>query len=461
MNIRLWPRNMTGRIMVVTALGVLLVQGINTAMRYQMLKGRAVVEASSLIVAVAANRLDFGTVEPTDRLGGQPSVRTIRSDGPLNPPGFRSPEELAQRLAMHLQSVYPEIQSVRLSAGPASALPEALKPRPKVYRTAPAREWYPNSNRGEVALLSVRLTSGNWLHSTARVRTRNVLPPLALIIETLMIYIGVLIPLLLVIRQISKPLNRLNARLAATGLAGNESPLDPAGPEDVRSLIESFNAAEQRVNMMLTEKDVMLGAIGHDLKTPLASLRVRIESVDDEGERNAMAATIDEMVQILDDILILARLGRSAEVPVLTDIGALVEMVAGELDGEGAALIMATGDDKCRAVVRPVLLRRALRNLLGNALKYGGSADIAMRCDGNAVTITIDDRGPGIDAAEVDAMFEPFARAETSRNRASGGTGLGLTIARAIARAHGGEVTLQNRDAGGLRATLTISQKPG
>jgi signal transduction histidine kinase len=459
--LRFWPRNMTGRIMLVTALGVLLVQGINTAMRYQMLKGRAVVEASSLIVAVAANRLDFGTVEPTDRLGGQPSVRMIRSDGPLNPPGFRSPEELAQRLAMHLQSVYPEIQSVRLSAGPASALPEALKPRPKVYRTAPAREWHPNSNRGEVVLLSVRLTNGNWLHSTARVRTRNVLPPLALIIETLMIYIGVLIPLLLVIRQISKPLNRLNARLAATGLAGNEAPLDPAGPEDVRSLIESFNAAAQRVNMMLTEKDVMLGAIGHDLKTPLASLRVRIESIDDEGERNAMAATIDEMVQILDDILILARLGRSAEVPVLTDIGALVEMVAGELDGEGAALIMATGDDKCRAVVRPVLLRRALRNLLGNALKYGGSADIAMRCDGNAVTITIDDRGPGIDAAEVDAMFEPFARAETSRNRASGGTGLGLTIARAIARAHGGEVTLQNRDAGGLRATLTISQKPG
>lgn len=461
MKLRFWPRNMTGRIMLVTALGVLLVQGINTAMRYQMLKGRAVVEASSLIVAVAANRLDFGTVEPTDRLGGRPSVRTIRSDGPLNPPGFRSPEELAQRLAMHLQSVYPEIQSVRLSVGPASALPEALKPRPKVYRTAPAREWYPNSGRGEVALLSVRLTNGNWLHSTARVRTRNVLPPLALIIETLMIYIGVLIPLLLVIRQISKPLNRLNARLAATGLAGNEAPLDPAGPEDVRSLIESFNAAEERVNTMLTEKDVMLGAIGHDLKTPLASLRVRIESVDDEGERNAMAATIDEMVQILDDILILARLGRSAEVPVLTDIGALVEMVAGELDGEGAALIMAAADDKCRAVVRPVLLRRALRNLLGNALKYGGSADIAMRCDGNAVTITIDDRGPGIDAAEVDAMFEPFARAETSRNRASGGTGLGLTIARGIARAHGGEVTLQNRDAGGLRATLTISQKPG
>jgi signal transduction histidine kinase len=206
---------------------------------------------------------------------------------------------------------------------------------------------------------------------------------------------------------------------------------------------------------------VMLGAIGHDLKTPLASLRVRIESVDDESERNAMAASIDEMVHILDDILILARLGRSAELPVLTDIGALVEMVAGELDAEGTALTVAAREDKCRAVVRPVLLRRALRNLLGNALKYGSRADVAMACDGNEVIITIDDRGPGIDAAEVDAMFEPFARADTSRNRASGGSGLGLTIARAIARAHGGDVSLQNRETGGLRAMLTISQKQG
>jgi signal transduction histidine kinase len=216
------------------------------------------------------------------------------------------------------------------------------------------------SARGEAALLSVRLTNGDWLHSTARVRTRNVLPPLALIVETLMIYIGVLIPLLLVIRQISKPLRQLNGRLAASGLAGDAPPLEPRGPDDVRGLIDSFNTAEQRVNAMLTEKDVMLGAIGHDLKTPLASLRVRIESVDDEKERDAMAASIDEMVHILDDILILARLGRSAEAPVLTDIGALVEMVAGEVDANGA-LTIADTNNKCRAVVRPVLLRVEIR----------------------------------------------------------------------------------------------------
>ena len=460
MSIRLWPRNMTGRIMLVTALGVLLVQGINTTIRYQMLKGRAVVEAASLMVAVASNRLDFGSVEPVNRLGGRPSVRTIRSQGPLNTPGFHSTEELAERLAMHLQSVYPEIQSVRLSVGPAAALPDALKPRPHIYRSTPEHKWRANSSRGEVALLSVKLADGNWLHSAARVRTRNILPPLALLIETVLIYIGVMIPLLLVIRQISKPLRQLNQRLEHAGLASGAPPLEPQGPNDIRSLIDSFNAAEQRVSAMLTEKDVMLGAIGHDLKTPLASLRVRIESVEDEDERAKMAATVDEMVHILDDILILARLGKSAEALVLTDVSALVEMVANELDGEDRLMVVES-IEKCRATVRPVLLRRALRNLMGNALQYGGKAQIMTVCDGSQLSITIDDQGPGLAPEQLTDLFEPFARAESSRNRASGGSGLGLTIARAIARAHGGDVVLENRSEGGLRAILRIGQKPG
>jgi signal transduction histidine kinase len=204
----------------------------------------------------------------------------------------------------------------------------------------------------------------------------------------------------------------------------------------------------------------MLGAIGHDLKTPLASLRVRIESVEDEDERTKMAATVDEMVHILDDILILARLGKSSEALVLTDVNALVEMVADELDGDDR-LTVVESVEKCRAAVRPILLRRALRNLMGNALQYGGEAQIVTMCDGSQLSITIEDQGPGLTPEQLTDLFEPFARAENSRNRASGGSGLGLTIARAIARAHGGDVILENRSEGGLRAILRISQKLG
>lgn len=455
--LRIFPKTLTGRIMLVTALGIFLVQGINSFIRYEAMKGRAVVEASSLIVAVTANRLDFGAIEPSRPLERRPAVRTLRSTAPLVVEGFTTTEELAQRVAMHLQSVYPEVQAVRLSVGPIRNLPEQLKPRPRHMHAIRRPDIIERYRRGEAALLSLKLADGSWLHSTTKIRTRGMLPQWPLLIETLLIYIGVLIPLLLVIRQMSKPLQQLNNRLSNAGLASDEPPLEPRGPDDVRRLIESFNAAEQRVNAMLTEKDVMLGAIGHDLKTPLASLRVRIESVEDENERAKMATTVEEMVQILDDILILARLGKSSETPVLTDLSALVEMVADEL-GPDDRLAVAESAEKCRAMVRPVLLRRALRNLMGNALKYGGRADIAVRCDGTFVAITIEDEGPGVAADQLTGLFEPFARAENSRNRASGGTGLGLTIARAIARAHGGDVILENRSEGGLRAILRVRQ---
>lgn len=454
--LRFFPRNMTGRIMLVTALGVLLVQGINTAIRYRAFQGRSVVEAASHMAATVANQMELIDAGAKQTLIRKRKVAIYVSDRHLQPAGFESTDDLAERVAAPLQSIYPQVKSVRLSIGPYDRLPSMMR-YPDFDRHG--RPWI---HRGEmparVLLLTLHMDDGRWVHATFAVRPHHAQPLMLIVIETLLVYLGVLIPLLLVIRQISKPLRQLNHRLAHDGLASGAPPLQPQGPEDVRSLIDSFNAAEQRVNAMLTEKDVMLGAIGHDLKTPLASLRVRIESVDDEDERSKMAATVDEMVHILDDILILARLGKSSETPVLTDINALVEMVAGELDNDDRLSVMDSAE-KCRATVRPVLLRRALRNLMGNALQYGGKAQISTTCNGDQVLITIDDEGPGLSPDQLVEMFEPFARAETSRNRASGGSGLGLTIARAIARAHGGNIMLENRVEGGLRAILRLSQK--
>jgi signal transduction histidine kinase len=224
------------------------------------------------------------------------------------------------------------------------------------------------------------------------------------------------------------------------------------GPNDVRQLIDSFNAMQARVSTLLGEKDVMLGAIGHDLKTPLAALRVRVESVEDDAEREKMAATIDEMVTILDDILMLARLGRSGEAVQSVDIGALAESVAGEF----ASASFVEPERRIVADVRPVLLKRALRNLIDNAVTYGKSATVSVRQADGTTSVEIADDGPGISGSEIDAMFEPFARADASRNRATGGSGLGLTIARAIARSHGGDVVLENRSERGLRASLSV-----
>ena len=165
-----------------------------------------------------------------------------------------------------------------------------------------------------------------------------------------------------------------------------------------------------------------------------------------------MAATIDEMATILDDILTLARLGKSGEMSQRTDIGALVGSIAEEY----ADAVLTEPGERVVANVRPVLLRRALRNLIGNAVTYGKNAAVSVAQQHGQLRIIIEDNGPGIAPDLIDSMFEPFARAETSRSRATGGSGLGLTIARAIARAHNGDVVLENRADGGLRASILL-----
>jgi signal transduction histidine kinase len=266
----------------------------------------------------------------------------------------------------------------------------------------------------------------------------------------------VLVPLALVARRIVRPLERLKERVAAVGVAGEVAPLQIEGPADIRDLIDSFNMMQSRVSSLLSEKDVMLGAIGHDLKTPLAALRVRIESVEDDVEREKMASSIDELVRILDDILTLARLGKSGETMQKTDLAALVESILDEFDTTASPISWHPPAERTVAALRPVLIRRALRNLIGNALKHGGSAAVSVAQAGSECRVMVDDNGPGISAEEIEDMFAPFVRADASRNRATGGSGLGLTIARAIARSHGGDVVLSNRAGGGLRATLIL-----
>jgi signal transduction histidine kinase len=306
----------------------------------------------------------------------------------------------------------------------------------------------------KAVLFSARLPDGKWINAAGLVRPNEQASILALLLQTFTLFIAVMIPLALVAHRIAKPLSKLTSRVQRVGLAGEIEPLPAEGPEDVRQLVEAFNAMQSRVSNLLGEKDVMLGAIGHDLKTPLAALRVRIESVDDDEEREKMASTIDEMVTILDDILTLARLGKSGEALQSVDIGALAESISEEYE---AATFVAS-DVRVIARVRPVLLRRALRNIIGNAITYGGLAEIRVSEASGEVEIIVDDEGPGIHPDIIESMFEPFMRAEKSRSRATGGSGLGLTIARAIARAHGGDVILQNRGEGGFRATLSIKQ---
>ena len=206
---------------------------------------------------------------------------------------------------------------------------------------------------------------------------------------------------------------------------------------------------------MLDEKDVMLGAIGHDLKTPLAALRVRVESVEDDTARARMVGIIEDITRTLDEILLLARLGRSDRPAERTDLYALLVSVVEEFEDMGEPVVLLEGE-RVAAPVHLTWAKRAVRNLISNALRYGGSAEIALTRDDGEAVIAVEDNGPGIPDDRIAEMLEPFTRGEASRNRATGGAGLGLTIARAIAEQHGGRLVLRNRTQGGLRAELRI-----
>ncbi|MEM8726117.1 MAG: ATP-binding protein, partial [Pseudomonadota bacterium] len=257
-------------------------------------------------------------------------------------------------------------------------------------------------------------------------------------------------------RRITRPIALLTERISGfSGQADGGPMLEESGPADARKLIAAHNAMEGRIAALLDEKDVMLGAIGHDLKTPLAALRVRIESVPDDTQRARMAASIEDITRTLDDILSLARVGRNGGEREAIDLGALANGVVEEFEDLGDPVTFADCP-RLVANVQETWLKRALRNLVSNAVRYGGGAQVTVAQFDGAAVLRVDDNGPGIPEDRIADMLEPFTRGEASRNRATGGAGLGLTLARAIAEQHGGTLVLKNRSEGGLRSELRI-----
>jgi signal transduction histidine kinase len=469
-----WPQSLYWQMIGAVAIGVLCIQGISAAYQYYGESTSALSQAAFILrerIASTAERLeergkDRGSNGWDREARSQKKRRNAQIAIMITPKelaidGFAQDASLTADAARLLAYSGEGIQNVTVSVGPASALPKPLSDAPMQSRFVKRLRNQNADLPNKAVLLTGQITDGRWISSAALVRPVSRWLILGLILRTLAICAAVMIPLALVARRIIRPLERLTQRAKGFGITGETGPIEVTGSADIRNLIHSFNEMQARVTVLLGEKDVMLGAIGHDLKTPLASLRVRVESVGDDAERTKMAATIDEMVTILDDILTLARLGNSGESQQKTDMAALLETVIDDFLELDAPVSFDPPALRIIANVRPVLLRRALRNVIGNAVKHGGGAAISVQQIGGNVHMYIDDNGPGIPYERIEAMFCAFARADASRNRATGGSGLGLTIARAIARSHGGDVTLSNRTGGGLRAAITLSTDAG
>jgi signal transduction histidine kinase len=304
-------------------------------------------------------------------------------------------------------------------------------------------------------MLAARLPDGRWLSGVSATPE----PPgdeiFRLGASTFVTFAFVLAAALWVASRLSRPLRDLQTAAARVGAATDPEEVAVRGPGDVRQTLEAFNAMSRRVSQLLGEKDVMLGALGHDLRTPLASLRIRIETMEPESERLKAIRTIEEATQLLEDILELARQGRSNEPVQVMDLSILVQDIVEDYAETGAPVTLAQSE-KAPVACRPVLFRRALRNLIDNAIAYGQVARLSVVKAGGDVLVRIEDDGPGMSTEALAAAGRPFVRGEASRSRSTGGAGLGLTLADAIAKAHGGELKLENREPQGLAATIRL-----
>ncbi|TGX44710.1 HAMP domain-containing histidine kinase [Sphingomonas naasensis] len=363
-------------------------------------------------------------------------VRRVAAD-PI-PPGLERRDEVAEELRGQLTELGIEVG--RIDTGIRATVGDENRGRRRT---------------GTMLVIAVEQPGKGWLTVNAPWARADRRLIAALIFQTIILYVIILLPVMWIVRRISKPLRSLAGAARDFRPGNGATPLEERGPSDVRAVIAAYNALSLRVNAMLDEKDRMLGAIGHDLRTPLAALRVRIESVDDDDDRNRMADTIDEMNRTLDDILSLARLGRPSEPPTDVDLSALIDAVVEDFRDLDHPVAFEEAE-RLKMHLRPSLMRRAVRNLIENAVKYGGGAEVSLLPGTRHVAIEVADRGPGIPADKLAAVFAPFTRLETSRNRETGGIGLGLALARAIVQDAGGDIALANRDGGGLTATITL-----
>jgi signal transduction histidine kinase len=441
------PTSLPGQIALLVAVALFVAQAINFALllreRQQFRLASATNPAITRLID-ASERLDAGRALPTDR----PRNRVRLSSASPIQPGLPSVSEAEQAIRAGLTEA-----SIRFSR-----IMTAVRPaRPGMGQSARVDRARARSHRtGTELVIAVEQPGRGWLTLAVPWSRGGRGIWAQLIVQTLVLYGVVLLAVLWIGHRIARPLRRLALATTAFRPGADVPPVEEAGPSDVRAVIAAYNALGMRVTEMLGEKDRMLGAIGHDLRTPLAALRVRIESVEDEQDRARMAEIIDEMTRTLTDILSLARLGRPSEQRGDVDLGALVDAVVEDFRDLGAQVRL---DDPPRVPIRlrPALMRRAVRNLIENAVKYAGTAEVSVRATpdgGGAVDVL--DRGPGIPADRLDSVFEAFSRVETSRNRDTGGIGLGLALARAIVEEAGGRITLANRDGGGLVATVTL-----
>ena len=443
-SLRFWPRSLATRTALVVVIGLVLAQIAGLTIH-------------------TLDRIDLQRIAQARNLGFRiiPIYRLIASTEPS-----RRAEVLAE------QHIPPQM-TVKLSDDPPETmLPELPRPQQSVFRFGvnfgglgdPKLRWSElklyGGFRSEQVLYAFHMPGGGWLHITAVPDPIRPWHSPTFLAAFLMMTLTAAALTLWAVRRLTEPVRVLAAAAEALGRDVNAAPLPEDGPTETAIAAVAFNTMAARIRRFVSDRTEMLTAVGHDLRTPITRLKLRAEFIDDDELRTKILGDLDELETMVSATLAFGRDLQSSEPVSSVDLVELLRTIldeTGDANPDVAEKLTYRGPPHQTVRARPVALKRALGNLVSNAVNYGGDACVTMvpPRDGT-VLITVEDSGPGIPSGEIDRVFEPFRRLEQSRNRETGGVGLGLPIARNMLRAHGGDVVLANRPQGGLRATVTL-----
>ncbi len=311
-----------------------------------------------------------------------------------------------------------------------------------------------SDNRRPLAIVSIRRDKAGWLNGT--LMSSSVFPGwLAAVLVALGLFVFSVIAIVLIVRYATRSLDVLIKASDQLGRGETVGPIPEEGPEDVRRTTCAFNRMRERIERFVKNRTLMLAAISHDLRTPLTSLRLQAEFIDDLATRQRMLRTLDDMQEMTEATLAFTREDIACEDKRCIDLAALIESQCEDLCEMG---LKVSCDELRRTpyTCSPGAMKRALANLIENACHYGESARVGLARVGDELHITVQDQGPGIPEQDWLRVFDPFVRLENSRNRHTGGIGLGMAIARTISHAHGGDIALRNLQPQGLEVTISL-----
>ncbi len=468
----LWPRSLFGRLFISVLVAVFVAQAVAFTLiareRNRFVSEGNVREWSRRIVdltyalqvldpqARALARARLERFPPQVRRGVPlgPLAADVRGEAAFTPPFARQPrgappiavsdfrEALGQQLKFLLGPDYGV--AVRSPSSTAERVISVTRPPPQGYELG-----------GRLYDVSITLPDGDALQFRVAQGRRGPLLPHNLVLNLLLLTMATAIVLYVLARSITRPLSSLARAAEAAGRDVSQPLLEESGAQELREAARAFNTMQERMRRYIDSRTRVLAAMSHDLKTPLTRMRLRVETLSDPEEvRERFGRDLDEMESMVRGALALLKGLSDDEAARPVDVDALLATIQSEFAEIGASVTIR---GRARGAFRgkPQALKRCLTNLVSNAVHFGVRATAVVE-DGAALTLRVRDEGPGLPPEELERVFEPFYRVESSRNRDTGGTGLGLCIARDIAQAHGGSLILHNLPDRGLEAVLTL-----